>query len=722
MAASDVTIAQDGSGNVKLHPYLITLVRWCVSCLWSTASVLLHRLVTTPLPPITASKPVLKPSPKPRQAGTDHLHPEPKVECVVLHTPETPTLDVIFVHGLYGSLGNTWRQGDWRSKYKIDPTKIPLREHSSRTCNCIKYNLNYEYDTQITNTVSFKQINGCFKKILPNENSLITEKFYNNLFENNGNYETQGDFVSQLFKSDCEVNKCGLNKCFCVEKVNGQCRFNDKCKQNDKCQQNPCICKINDKCKQNDKCQENQCLYKLNGECKLNGKSQQNRYICENNDICKQNKCQHNQCLCKSNDNCQQSSFCVTNDKCKHKDKCQQSCFCKINEKSILNDSVKCDTGCGCVCDECYSSCWPRDWIKEDFPGARVISINYTSDPYLWRPLWVKENKRLRLHERADQMMEQLLKLGVGDRPIIWVGHSKGGLFIKQIYCEAYEAHIKLNKNDSQKINNIQKDQSNNIEISKLNNNINDKNNITYENESLKEENSFNENKYRKNKENNNVDNFKSKDKNFNILKYTEHENTEICGCDENDVTFNEKEDKYSSIDINMFNGEENNCIDIENERNENEGSSGFKDTRVLQTRSSLWRQSAGFMFYSVPHRGSPLADIKTPITARSIELLEISKDCQLVLELQSRWLVASKSQQPVVRSLVETCRTLMSVLWLRIVSVDSADAGIGSLHGVSVDHREICKPSSRRCLLYTELTGLIHSALNKCQCQNENK
>ncbi|KOB77844.1 putative ribonuclease p/mrp subunit [Operophtera brumata] len=100
-------------------------------------------------------------------------------------------------------------------------------------------------------------------------------------------------------------------------------------------------------------------------------------------------------------------------------------------------------------------------------------------------------------------------------------------------------------------------------------------------------------------------------------------------------------------------------------------------------------------MFYSVPHRGSPLAAIKTP----------------------ARWHAASRVRRPAVRGVVETCRTLMSVLWLRIVSVDSADAGIGTLRGVSVDHREICKPSSRRCMLYTELTDLIHEALNTCRC-----
>lgn len=63
-------------------------------------------------------------------------------------------------------------------------------------------------------------------------------------------------------------------------------------------------------------------------------------------------------------------------------------CECKVNE------GRRCEVGCGCVCDQCYSTCWPRDWIREDYPEARVISINYTSDPYLWRPLWIKECKR----------------------------------------------------------------------------------------------------------------------------------------------------------------------------------------------------------------------------------------------------------------------------------------------------------------------------------------
>lgn len=35
--------------------------------------------------------------------------------------------------------------------------------------------------------------------------------------------------------------------------------------------------------------------------------------------------------------------------------------------------------------------------------------------------------------ERSMEMIEELKKLGVGKKPVVWVGHSKGGLFIKQI-------------------------------------------------------------------------------------------------------------------------------------------------------------------------------------------------------------------------------------------------------------------------------------------------
>lgn len=83
-----------------------------------------------------------------------------------------------------------------------------------------------------------------------------------------------------------------------------------------------------------------------------------------------------------------------------------------------------------------------------DCPGVRVISLNYTTDPYLWRPSWVKKRNRSNLVDRAREMSDMLIEKGVGkNRPIIWVGHSKGGLFIKQILVDAWESGRTAAKN-----------------------------------------------------------------------------------------------------------------------------------------------------------------------------------------------------------------------------------------------------------------------------------
>lgn len=88
-----------------------------------------------------------------------------------------------------------------------------------------------------------------------------------------------------------------------------------------------------------------------------------------------------------------------------------------------------------------YAPCWPAEWLPIDCPGVRVISISYTTDPYLWRPVWVRKRNRSSLVDRAREMMELLRKIEVGNgRPIVWVGHSKGGVFIKQMIVDAWES------------------------------------------------------------------------------------------------------------------------------------------------------------------------------------------------------------------------------------------------------------------------------------------
>uniref|UniRef100_A0A8D8F1A7 Protein SERAC1 n=1 Tax=Culex pipiens TaxID=7175 RepID=A0A8D8F1A7_CULPI len=221
--------------------------------------------------------------------------------------------------------------------------------------------------------------------------------------------------------------------------------------------------------------------------------------------------------------------------------------------------------------DDSWSPCWPGDWLPLDCPGVRVISINYTTDPYLWRPVWITKRNRSNLVDRAREMADMLIAKGVGKgHPIVWVGHSKGGIFIKQIIVDAWESG--------------------------------------------------------------------------------------------------------------------------------------------RPAAEPLWRSSRGTLFYSVPHRGSPLADFNLPLLRQSVELTEIQKNCASILELHRRFVALYRGGHLKIDvfSFVETALTLMSVLYLRIVGIDSADPGIGEVCGVHLDHREICKPRSRNCILYTELVKMI--------------
>ncbi|EDV91446.1 uncharacterized protein LOC122322345 isoform X2 [Drosophila grimshawi] len=218
-----------------------------------------------------------------------------------------------------------------------------------------------------------------------------------------------------------------------------------------------------------------------------------------------------------------------------------------------------------------YSKCWPGDWLPLDCPGVRVIAVNYTTDPYLWRPLWKRKEPRSSLIQRSREMASLLMQHRVGHgHPIIYVGHSKGGLFIKQLIVDAWE--------------------------------------------------------------------------------------------------------------------------------------SGRPAMRPL------WRSARGCFFYSVPHRGSHLASIKAPLLSRSVELLEIEKNNKYLLDLHRRFagLYHMGHLKIEVFSFVETALTLMSVLFMRIVGVDSADPGFGEVCGIRLDHREICKPRSRECILYKELVKMI--------------
>uniref|UniRef100_A0AAR5PQJ8 Protein SERAC1 n=2 Tax=Dendroctonus ponderosae TaxID=77166 RepID=A0AAR5PQJ8_DENPD len=223
-----------------------------------------------------------------------------------------------------------------------------------------------------------------------------------------------------------------------------------------------------------------------------------------------------------------------------------------------------------------FSRCWPQDWLPQDCPGVRILGINYTTD-VLWRPLWQKRKPRTSLPQRSNEMMEDLLRLGVGCRPIVWVGHSKGGLYIKQIILNGWHA----------------------------------------------------------------------------------------------------------------------------------------KDNQTVQ---NLYHQTKAIMFYSVPHKGSPIADMTFPFFRRSIEVMEIRTNCDFVLNLHRSFLeifnTEEQDKKPEIFSFIDTENTPVGFTSLKFIAYESADPDIGIKCDVPLDHREICKPAGRDCFLYLELVKMINKSI----------
>ncbi|RUS80376.1 hypothetical protein EGW08_011873 [Elysia chlorotica] len=79
------------------------------------------------------------------------------------------------------------------------------------------------------------------------------------------------------------------------------------------------------------------------------------------------------------------------------------------------------------------SACWPKDWLAKDCPNTRILSIGYHSALLRWGDHCPYEQERRTLESRGRDFLDKLIKAGVGSRPVIWIGHSMGGLLIKQI-------------------------------------------------------------------------------------------------------------------------------------------------------------------------------------------------------------------------------------------------------------------------------------------------
>lgn len=94
------------------------------------------------------------------------------------------------------------------------------------------------------------------------------------------------------------------------------------------------------------------------------------------------------------------------------------------------------------VSTEDYSYCWPRDWLSSFGDHIRVLGVDF--DTYLsqWGNICPTESFKSNLQDRSLDIFQKLKASGVGKRPVIFVGHSMGGLIVKKMLTTAQQSPL----------------------------------------------------------------------------------------------------------------------------------------------------------------------------------------------------------------------------------------------------------------------------------------
>ncbi|XP_033632514.1 protein SERAC1-like isoform X1 [Asterias rubens] len=85
------------------------------------------------------------------------------------------------------------------------------------------------------------------------------------------------------------------------------------------------------------------------------------------------------------------------------------------------------------------TECWPKTWLAKDCPHMRIITISYDTHMSEWSAKCPFQSEKRSLANRSAEIANKLHEAGVGQRPIIWVSHSMGGLLVKQMLLDACE-------------------------------------------------------------------------------------------------------------------------------------------------------------------------------------------------------------------------------------------------------------------------------------------
>ncbi|CAN4122721.1 unnamed protein product [Withania somnifera] len=83
---------------------------------------------------------------------------------------------------------------------------------------------------------------------------------------------------------------------------------------------------------------------------------------------------------------------------------------------------------------------WPGEWLPSDFPHARLFSVKYKTNQTQWSGASLPLQFCILLkfcQEVSAMLLEKIVAAGIGNRPVVFISHSMGGLVVKQLLYQA---------------------------------------------------------------------------------------------------------------------------------------------------------------------------------------------------------------------------------------------------------------------------------------------
>ncbi|XP_021666471.2 uncharacterized protein LOC110654698 isoform X1 [Hevea brasiliensis] len=74
---------------------------------------------------------------------------------------------------------------------------------------------------------------------------------------------------------------------------------------------------------------------------------------------------------------------------------------------------------------------WPAEWLSADLSQIRMFTLKYKTNLTQW------SGATLPLQEVSSKLLEKVVAAGIGNRPVVFVTHSMGGLVVKQMLHKA---------------------------------------------------------------------------------------------------------------------------------------------------------------------------------------------------------------------------------------------------------------------------------------------